>query len=202
MNTARDKQKYLSIEEEIENSFEDHTLQTKLMNYAYKLTRSTEDAEDLVQQTRHNVWKKKDDLNRTNPQALLMKIIKNQFINQYRKKQHTATTNIDEERKRDTLIQDTAQNNAESNFSVSTIQAEINNLEERVRLPLELYIQKHKYEEIAKILDTPIGTIKSRIFIARQELAIALIKKDKFYDPFIRKKSSPKPSESSQGFPQ
>lgn len=188
-----------NIAEQIENSFKDIELQNKLMNYAFSLTGSEDDAKDIVQQAIHNVWRKKDALqNWRYPQAYLMKTIKNQFINNYRKKQKRPTTHIAEDRQRDKTIQDTASNKAESDFSVQTIQEEINNLSETLRTPLELRTEKYAYKEIAQTLNVSLGTVKSRIFMARRELKSTLIQKDKWYQPFIRERSSPKPSQPWQ----
>lgn len=191
----------INIAEQIEKSCKDIELQNKLMNYAFSLTGSEDDAKDIVQQAIHNVWRKKDALeNWRYPQAYLMKTIKNQFINDYRKKQNRPTINITEDRQRNKTIQETTDNQAESNFSVQTIQEEISNLSEKLRMPLELHIQKYKYEEIAEMLDVPLGTIKSRIFMAKKELAHVLIQKDASYQPFIKEKSSSKPSLLWQDF--
>jgi len=190
-----------NIAKQIENSFKDIELQNKLMNYAFSLTGSEDDAKDIVQQAIHNVWRKKDALqNWRYPQAYLMKTIKNQFINDYRKKQNRPTINITEDRQRNKTIQETTDNQAESNFSVQAIQEEISNLSENLRMPLELRMQKHTYEEIAEILQVPVGTIKSRIFMARKELENALVQKDSWYQPLIKERSSSKLSQLWQDF--
>ncbi|MDR1556016.1 MAG: RNA polymerase sigma factor, partial [Tannerellaceae bacterium] len=46
----------------------------------------------------------------------------------------------------------------------------INRLNEEQRVPFSLYVSGYKYNEIADKLDMPLGTVKSRIFFARQEL--------------------------------
>lgn len=191
----------IHIAEQIEDSFKDIELQKQLMRYALWLTRSYEDAKDIVQHALYNVWRSKDTLTDwSNPKAYLIRTIKNQFINNYRKEQKRPTTHITEDRERDKTIQDTVYNKAESDFSIKTIQEELNNLSNNLRMPLELRMQKHTYEEIAEILQVPVGTIKSRIFMARKELENALVQKDSWYQPLIKERSSSKLSQLWQDF--
>ena len=117
-----------------------------------------------------------------------MTIIKNLFINQYRKNQNRPTTNINTNEQREKITKDLGQNNTESSFTVQEIQEETNKLKEKLKSPRELYVQEYKYEEIAELLNIPLGTIKSRIFFAKKELAKALINKDSSYKNFVTKK--------------
>jgi len=188
MNTAKTHQENINIGKEIEKSFADNALKIKLTNYAYNLTESREDAEELVQQARCNVWKSKETLNWKNPTALLKTIIIRLFINDYRKKQIRPTINITQETYREVVTKQSAVNKAESSFAINTIQEAINKLKENSKEAIKLSIEGYKYKEIADILKIPIGTVKSRIFLAREELANALINIDPSYKELVKKK--------------
>ena len=59
-------------------------------------------------------------------------------------------------------------------ISVKDIQEKIDGLGEEYKEPFEMHFQGFKYKEIANKLDIPIGTVKSRIFIARKKLMDSL----------------------------
>lgn len=177
-----------SIQEQIEKSVNDKDLQKTLKDYAYKLSKSEEDAQDLVQQCRAQVRNKKDTINRNYPKAFLITVIRNLFINQYRRKQNRPITHIDEYQKWNNIVRQTTHNKAESDLSINVIQTAMKSLSETIRIPLDLYSQGYSYQEIAEMTHTPIGTIKSRIHIARKELRQILIQKDPSYSPFINQK--------------
>src|SRR6202035_105204 len=98
-------------------------------------------------------------------------IMRNIFINNYRRKakQHTIF-----DTSQNSFLLDSKQavtfNIAESNLRVKDIQAAIHNLPEIFRNPFLLYFDGFKYQEIASMLDEPLGTIKSRIHFARRLL--------------------------------
>jgi len=169
MRTSWEK-KAISIEEEIEESFKDKKLQRNLMNHAFSFTKDTDEAKDLVQEARIKVWKKKEKVHRKNPQGFLMRIIRNMYASDYRKKQKQPTVRITEDWEREKLIQTTGEeNNDESNYS-NVMQTAINNLQEVLRVPMQLLIQEYSYKEIEEEIDIPMGTIKGRIFRAKRKL--------------------------------
>lgn len=186
------------IEAQIEASFRDKELKKTLKNYAYKLTQSEQAAEDLVQQCRIKVRIKKYELGIPTSKALLIRIIRNEFFNEYRKKQKNPTTNITEDRQREKIVQERSENHAEYMFSITTIENEIEKLDKNLKESLKLHMQKHTYEEIAKVLNAPLGTIKSRIHHARKQLGLALVQKNESYAPFITWKSLAEPSQPWQ----
>lgn len=145
---------------------------TALLNsFAYNLTKNSEDAADLYQETALRALKNKDKFRPgTNFKAWSFTIMKHIFINNYRKKS-----------KRNTIIDSTdnmyfinsgaiVENDAEKNILMAELNRMVESLEENLRIPFEKHYEGYKYQEIAEELDLPLGTVKSRIFFARKAL--------------------------------
>lgn len=147
-------------------------LRSPLFSFALNLTKNEESARDLVQETAYKAYKYRDRYQpHTNLRAWLMTIMRNSFINDYRKRKRRQTLNDTTDN--DFLIDSGAQqvdNLGESQMTLEEIQAAIAQLEDWVRIPFELHCRGFKYEEIADELGVPLGTIKSRIFFARRRL--------------------------------
>ena len=143
-----------------------------LKPFAITLTRDNEAAKDLFQETLYRALANKDKYSvGTNIKAWLYTIMRNIFINNYRRKvkQHT----IFDSTPNDFLInqsQGVIANTAESNLRLKDIQEAIHNLPQIFRNPFLLYFDGFKYHEIADMLGEPLGTIKSRIHFARKLL--------------------------------
>src|SRR5574337_753058 len=143
-----------------------------LKPFAVNLTRDTEAANDLYQETLYKALVNNEKYHSgTNIRAWLYTIMRNIFINNYRRnaRQKTIFDNTPE----DFLInlrQVSVSNQAESNLRVKEIRAAIEHLPEIFRSPFILYFDGYKYQEIAEILHEPLGTIKSRIHFARKLL--------------------------------
>ena len=146
---------------------------TSLLNaFAYNLTRNVEDARDLFQETAFRALSNRDKFRPgTNFKAWLMTIMKNIFINNYRKKVK-ANTIIDTTENLFYLNsgKNTVENKAESQILMAEITKILNNLDNSLRRPFEMHYLGYKYQEIADELDLPLGTVKSRIFFARKAL--------------------------------
>ena len=155
---------------EFDNKF--NSLSKLLHSFAYNLTKNREDAKDLYQETAFRAMTNRDKFRTgTNFKAWTFTIMKNIFINNYRKKS-----------KKNTIIDSTnnlfylnsgknaIQNSAESNIMMEELFKMIGRLEETIRIPFLMHYQGYKYQEIAEELDLPLGTVKSRIFFARKEL--------------------------------
>ncbi len=143
-----------------------------LKPFAITLTRDTETAKDLLQETMYRALANKEKYNTgTNIKAWLFTIMRNIFINNYRRrvKQNTIFDTGINEYLLDHNQASTA-NSAESNLLLKDIQAAIHQLPEIFRNPFLLYFEGYKYQEIAGILSEPLGTIKSRIHFARKLL--------------------------------
>ena len=143
-----------------------------LKPFAITLTRDSETAQDLYQETMYRALVNSDKYNvGTNVKAWLYTIMRNIFINDYRKKakQNTVLDNTPNEAVLNS-VQSVGINTAESNLALKDIQAAIQGLPEIFRNPFMLYFDGYKYHEIADMLQEPLGTIKSRIHFARKLL--------------------------------
>ena len=149
-----------------------HQMSPVLNAFAYNLTKNTEESKDLFQETAFRAMTNMDKFRPdTNLKAWLFTIMKNIFINNYRKKS-----------KANTIIDDTENlfyintggaaihNEAESNIILDELSGLIESLDDSIRVPFMMHYQGFKYQEIADQLDLPLGTVKSRIFFARKEL--------------------------------
>jgi RNA polymerase sigma-70 factor, ECF subfamily len=140
--------------------------------FAFNLTKNSEDAKDLYQETAYRAMTNMDKFRPgTNLKAWLFTIMKNIFINNYRKK-NKANTIVDST---DNLyyINSTVSaidNRAESSIMMKELVRLIEKLDDSIRVPFLMHYQGYKYQEIADYLDLPLGTVKSRIFFARKEL--------------------------------
>jgi RNA polymerase sigma factor (sigma-70 family) len=143
-----------------------------LKPFAITLTKDSESAKDLFQETLYRALANKDKYNvGTNIKAWLYTIMRNIFINNYRRKVKQQT--IFDNTPNDFLLnynQAVVPNTAEGNLRVKDIQQAIHNLPEIFRNPFLLYFDGFKYHEIAGMLAEPLGTIKSRIHFARKLL--------------------------------
>ncbi len=143
-----------------------------LKPFAMTLTRDSESAKDLVQETLFRALANKEKyLDGTNIKAWLYTIMRNIFINNYRRsaKQHTIFDNTPNDFLLD-YNQFTTANAAETNLAVKNIHQAIHQLPDIFKTPFQLYFEGYKYHEIALILKEPLGTIKSRIHFARKLL--------------------------------
>ena len=151
-------------------------MQKHLEYFAKKLTHNEDDAQDLLQETFLKALIFKDKfVESTNLKAWLFTIMKNIFINNYRRSVR-AKTIIDTT---DNLYHiNTSSGNApitpESQLAEQEILREIGNLSDDQRIPFEMHTQGFKYKEIAEELDISIGTVKSRIFFTRKKLMDSL----------------------------
>lgn len=143
-----------------------------LMPFAVTLTRDHETAKDLFQETLFRALANKDKYNvGTNIKAWLYTIMRNVFINNYRRKARQNT--ILDSTPNDFFLdynQTTVANGAESKLQMKEIQQAIENLPVIFKKPFLLYFDGYKYHEIADMLQEPLGTIKSRIHFARKLL--------------------------------
>jgi len=147
-------------------------LKNNLQYFAYSLTANHDDADDLIQDTYVKAITHKDKFDpATNLKAWIYTIMKNTFINKYRKdtKVNTIIDNtkdlyfLNNSNRSDTVSPDSKYNHAE-------LIKEVENLQDEHRIPFEMHFQGYKYKEIAEQLDLSIGTVKSRIFFGRKKL--------------------------------
>ncbi len=143
-----------------------------LKPFAINLTKDHESAKDLFQETLYRALSNKDKYNvGTNIKAWLYTIMRNIFINDYRKKAKQSVV-LDNSPK-DFLIDQTRTkvlNDGVTNLNLREVKQLIYDLPELFRTPFNLYFEGYKYNEIAEELNEPLGTIKSRIHFARKIL--------------------------------
>jgi RNA polymerase sigma-70 factor, ECF subfamily len=145
---------------------------TSLKPFAVKLTRNPDDADDLIQETVVRAISNHEKFNEgTNLKAWLYTIMRNIFINNYRRNM-----------KRNTMIDTTdnqyfinshapaIKNDAISGFVMSDLEKAVDSLSDEFRIPFIMHYEGYKYNEISEHLKLPLGTVKSRIFFARKEL--------------------------------
>lgn len=151
-------------------------LQDKLLYYALSLTSDHEKAQDLLQETflKALVYRDKFAQN-TNFKAWIYTIMKNTFINNYRRNVKSKNTfdgsNNDFHLK---FSKDKSYPSPESIYSSKEITKCINALEDEYKVPFNMFLDGYKYKEIAEDLNLPLGTVKSRIFFTRKKLEKSL----------------------------
>lgn len=143
-----------------------------LKPFAINLTRDNEEAKDLYQETLHKALANQEKYNSgTNIRAWLFTIMRNIFINNYRRK--VKQRSIFDSTRAEYLenhSQLTVSNAAESEIRTKEIKKAMHQLPEIFRTPFLLYFDGYKYNEIADALNEPLGTVKSRIHFARKLL--------------------------------
>ncbi|MBD5285171.1 MAG: RNA polymerase sigma factor [Bacteroides sp.] len=147
-------------------------LQSNLLNFAYTLTANRDDAYDLLQDTTLKALDNEDKyVDNTNFKGWVFTIMRNIFINNYRKVVRSATV-IDqtEDLYHLNLPQDSGFETPDGSIAANEITAAIDSFADEYRIPFSMHVAGYKYNEIAEQMNLPLGTIKSRIFFARQRL--------------------------------
>lgn len=143
--------------------------QSALETFAYKFTQDYEDAHDLVQDTLLKAMRYSEQFkDGTNFRGWLYTIMKNTFINSYRRAVKTRSMiTIHEEIPASQLQGSATGNTGENKFVREDIQNAMKKLQPEYLTPFVKYFEGFKYHEIADMLNIPIGTVKTRIHIAR-----------------------------------
>jgi RNA polymerase sigma factor (sigma-70 family) len=156
----------------MEFSYQLLNLKDNLSNFALRLTLNREDARDLTQETLLKAYTNRTRFeNCSNMRAWTFTIMKNIFINNYRRNirrqaifdntsdlfSHTKNQYIDN------ILPD-------SFYSTIELNQIINRLKYEFKAPFKMHLDGYKYKEIAENLKLNIGTVKSRIFFARKTL--------------------------------
>jgi len=146
---------------------------SSLRSFALKFTRDEDDANDLIQDTMMKAFRYMDRYqDGTNLKGWLYTIMRNTFINNYRKLSRTGELiTQSEELSSVQLSTSSTKNTAEGAFVLGDIQGALLNLAEQYRVPFVRYVEGYKYEEIAAELSIPLGTVKTRIHEARRILS-------------------------------
>jgi RNA polymerase sigma-70 factor (ECF subfamily) len=157
-----------------------------LYNTALRMTRNPQDAEDLVQETYLKAYKYYDKFTEgTNFKAWLFRILKNTFINSYRKRQQEPPQNAFDE------IEDSFESQVSSdsgsipnpeedaleNVLDEDVQRALDALPDEYRMVVILAdLEDFSYQEIAEILEIPVGTVMSRLYRARRRLESEMLR--------------------------
>ncbi len=147
-------------------------LQSNMLNFAYMLTSNRDDAYDLLQDTTIKVLDNQDKYTEnTNFKGWVFTIMRNLFINNYRRGVRQATMiDTTENLYHLNLSQESGFDTPEGSYTAQEITSAIDELAEEYREPFSLMVAGYKYNEIAEKMNLPLGTIKSRIFFARKRL--------------------------------
>ena len=151
-------------------------MKSNMQRFALRLTSDRDTALDLVQDTYLRAITYRDKfVDYTNLKAWLFTIMKNTFINNYRRNKKENTI-IDGTQDLYYINQplDKGFISPESVFSEFEIMKAIDSFDPEFKTPFRMHIEGYKYKEIADKLGLKIGTVKSRIFFTRQKLMLML----------------------------
>jgi RNA polymerase sigma factor (sigma-70 family) len=146
-------------------------MENSLSYFALSLTRDTETAKDLVQDTFLKAIQYRDKYTADNNiKAWLFTILRNTYLNQVTRL--SAKNTVNDESEDEYVLRNTVHEtqNAETTISTNDIRATISELSDDYRIPFQMFVDGYKYKEIAEHTNLPIGTVKSRIFFARKIL--------------------------------
>ena len=147
-------------------------LQSNMLNFAFMLTSNRDDAYDLLQDTTLKALDNEDKYaENTNFKGWVFTIMRNIFINNYRRSARAATVvDTTDNLYHLNLSQDSGLDSPEGSFHAGEITEAINSFADEYRIPFSMHVAGYKYNEIAEKMNLPLGTVKSRIFFARKKL--------------------------------
>lgn len=152
------------------------SMKNHLERFALSLTYNKEEANDLLQETFLKALTYKDKfVEFTNLKAWVFTIMKNIFINSYRKSVRVSTM-VDNTKDLFLLnnTSETRHSMPDSEYAFNEINHIINRLHKDFKIPFQMHNEGYKYQEIADNLNLKIGTVKSRIFFTRKKLIESL----------------------------
>lgn len=147
-------------------------IQENMMSFALQLTANKEDALDLMQDTTLKVLDNQERfIDNKNFKGWVLTVMRNIFINNYHRVvlSHTMIDQSADPYNVETVMF-SGMDTPEGTSDILEINKAIEELSEEMRAPFALFVSGYKYNEIAEKLDIPMGTVKSRIFVARQLL--------------------------------
>ncbi|HMQ46551.1 MAG TPA: RNA polymerase sigma factor [Saprospiraceae bacterium] len=166
---------------EFQNKY--HQLSDLLFAFAMRLTRNMDDAKDLLQETACKAYQHKERFQLgTNFKAWMTTIMRNTFINAYRKSKTRNTVESPIEEFLYAIENKATEAEADAELMATELFAFLGQLSDTYRIPFLLHFQGYQYWEIAEELDIPIGTVKSRIHSARQNLQKAIAAHPALYE--------------------
>lgn len=156
----------------LEFTYQVASLRSTLYTFTRRFTSDRDESLDLVQDTMLKALTYKDKFREdTNLKGWLFTIMRNTFINNYRKGQRARTSRDNTKELYFLNVEDTHTfNKPEMTFEYDDIWKNINELRDELLVPFKMHTSGYKYHEIAEHLNIPIGTVKNRIFHARKEI--------------------------------
>ncbi|GIV37811.1 MAG: RNA polymerase sigma factor [Cyclobacteriaceae bacterium] len=147
-------------------------LRSTLSLFTRRFTTDRDEMNDLVQDTILKALTYRDKFRSgTNLKGWLFTIMRNTFINNYRKNQRSGTFQDKTADLHFLNVADTHTfNSPDTALEYKDIWQHINGLRDELLVPFKMHTSGYKYQEIAKHLGIPIGTVKNRIFHARKEI--------------------------------
>lgn len=147
-------------------------LNNLLFAFALRLTRSRQDAEDLMQETAIKAYKYRHNFSEgTNFKSWISTIMRNTFINHYRKAKTRRHLNQPADAVTENIeVNNVVANSGEQNLRMQEMKRMLNSIGDIYSVPFLMFYKGYEYQEIADQLNIPIGTVKSRIFSARVKM--------------------------------
>jgi RNA polymerase sigma factor (sigma-70 family) len=147
-------------------------LRPTLRIFTRRFTRDRDESLDLVQDTLLKALMYKDKFrDEVNLKGWLFTIMRNTFINKYRRVQRERTTHDNSKDLYFLNVEDSHTfNRPQESVEFKEIWKNVNDIKEELVIPFKMHATGYKYHEIAEHLDLPIGTVKNRIFHARKEI--------------------------------
>ena len=146
-------------------------LQANLLNFAYMLTNNRDDAYDLLQDTMVKALDNEEKYTAgTNFKGWVFTIMRNNFINSYRRNVRTATIVDTTDNLYLLNLGESTVESPEESYGATEISKAINEFSDEFRIPFSMHFAGYKYRKIAEKMNLPLGTVKSRIFFARKRL--------------------------------
>lgn len=145
--------------------------QEEMYQWAYRLTRNYDDAQDLLQSILLCALKSVGMYTEENNiSGWLYTIMRNIFFNTTRHSGRCCCMEKEDIERMMQLGENALNDNAEIAFDMSDIQRAIDTLDRPYKIPMSLYLSGYKYQEIAEKMGIPLGTVKSRIHASRVQL--------------------------------
>ncbi|MCW5910677.1 MAG: RNA polymerase sigma factor [Cyclobacteriaceae bacterium] len=147
-------------------------LRPTLRMFTRRFTTDRDESLDLVQDTILKALTYRDKFREaTNLRGWLFTIMRNTYINSYRKNQRAKTAHDDTKELFYLNVEDTHTfNKPERSVEFKEVWKNVNQLADELLIPFKMHATGYKYHEIAEHLNIPIGTVKNRIFHARKEI--------------------------------
>lgn len=157
---------------QVEFTTEISKLRPTLKSFTHRFTYDKEESQDLIQDTLLRALTYRDKFRKdTNLKGWLFTIMRNTYINNYRKAQREKTSHDTSKELYFLNVEDEHTfNRPQESLEFKEIWKNVNSIKDDLLIPFKMHTTGYKYDEIAQHLGIPIGTVKNRIFHARKEI--------------------------------